>query len=131
MRAGTAGYGCGSIACNHSRYALVVATGARAYTRAVSTGIFGRPVDHIPGPAISTAVRLLLHAMRPLVVSALEQLPLGPSITLSRRVEDGALGPSEPLEAYKTAKDAFYREAGLDHWTKTLVPDERWADDGF
>lgn len=132
MRANPAGHRCGSIPCDASRHALVVATGARAFLWSVSEGIFGRRIPALPGPAISTAVRKLLLATWPLVITTVEQLPLGPSMTLSHRVQDGALSPNSPaIDAFTAAKERFYREAGLSHWTETIRADARWTEAGF
>jgi hypothetical protein len=94
----------------------VTASGARSYTYGVSEHIFGVWLGYMPGKVVSDRVIELLGTLHPLVVSQVEQLPLGPSITLSRALDQR---PHEISSAeYQQAKRALYSRAGVAHWTE-------------
>ena len=98
----------------------MTASGARSYTYGVGEQIFGVWLGYMPGKIVSDRVIELLGTLHPLVVSQVEQLPLGPSITLGRAVDDEI-----SAEEYQQAKRALYSRAGVKHWTEEFQWDVR------
>jgi hypothetical protein len=104
----------------------VTASGARSFTYGVAEHLFGVWLGYMPGKPISDRIVELLGSLHPLLVSRVEHLPFGPSVTL-----DGQLSAAEiDAEGYQQAKLSLYSRAGVAHWTDAFrdARDHSWGD---